>query len=224
MPSINELLEGSVSSRQPLFSDLFSKLQRDILTGRLTPGQKLTEQKISDEYEVSRTPVRECLRQLEADGLVENIPNRGAFVVGLTRENVRDIFLIKKSAEVQAVRWAVERITDPELEQLEEAFNYMAFYTKKGDVAKMININQAFHAIIYRATHNQILERQLATYQTYIRYALPASYFIPGYMDTLLEEHRAIYSAFLTKDPSAGEQATRTHLERAYVRHYGPSL
>ncbi len=221
MASLNELLEGAASYQKSLFNEIFFNLRRDILTGKLMRGEKLTEKKLCEEYEVSRTPIRESLRQLEEEGLVENIPNRGSFVTGLSPENIRDIFLIKKNAEIPAVRWAVERITGEELDQIEEVFNFMVFYTRKNDVAKMIDINGTFHTIIYKATHNRILERQLSAYQTYIRYALPASYFTPGYMDILLEEHRAIYSAFLTGDPEAGEQAARTHLEQAYIRHYG---
>ena len=75
--SIIQYLEDGKTSNQPLSTNLYSELQEDILTGKLKAGEKLTEQKICDEYKVSRTPVREALRQLEMDGLIENIPNRG---------------------------------------------------------------------------------------------------------------------------------------------------
>lgn len=114
-------------TNQPLSSNLFSRLQTDILTGKIRSGEKLTEQKICEQYSVSRTPVREALRQLETDGLVESIPNRGAYVIGLSQQDIEDMYQLRKIYEIQAVRWAVERITDEELDQLEETFEFMEF-------------------------------------------------------------------------------------------------
>ena len=102
-------------SNAPLSTSLLGKIQKDILTGKLRPGQKLTEQELCKAYGVSRTPVREALRQLETDGLVENILNRGAFVVGMTEQDYRDMFELRKAYEVQAVKWAIERISDSEM-------------------------------------------------------------------------------------------------------------
>ena len=104
----------------PMSTGLLAKLQKDILTGRFQPGEKLTEQALCKEYGVSRTPIREALRQLEENGLVENRLNRGAFVIGLTEQDYEDMFELRKAYEVQAVKWAIERITDEEMEKLEE--------------------------------------------------------------------------------------------------------
>ncbi|MBQ1401485.1 MAG: GntR family transcriptional regulator, partial [Firmicutes bacterium] len=103
--------EDITNSSLPLSNNLYSMLQRDILMGKLKEGEKLTEQRLCDEYSVSRTPVREALRQLEINGLVENIPNRGSFVVGMSERDIRDIFDLRMVNEVQAVRWAIQRIT-----------------------------------------------------------------------------------------------------------------
>ena len=90
--SIIQYLEDGKTGNQPLSTNLYTELQEDVLTGKLKPGEKLTEQKICNEYKVSRTPVREALRQLEMDGLIENIPNRGAFVLGLSTQDLEDMF------------------------------------------------------------------------------------------------------------------------------------
>ena len=105
-------------SNAPMSMSLLAKLQRDILTGKYRPGQKLTEQNLCKEYGVSRTPIREALRQLETDGLVENILNRGSFVIGLSRQDFEDMFELRKAYEIQAVRWAIERITEEEMDRL----------------------------------------------------------------------------------------------------------
>lgn len=218
--SIIQYLEDDRPSNLPLSNDLFVKLREDILSGKLASGDKLTESRICKEYGLSRTPVREAFFQLEADGLIENIPNRGAFVVGLSKQDIHDIKVLRAQSEVQAVRWAIERITDEELEELQETFEFMEFYTMKNDVPKMLNINTAFHQIIYNATHNRMLIQQLLGYQLYLRHCDPSNYFAPGYLREVLSEHREIFEAFETGDADAGAEAMRTHLQNADNRKF----
>ncbi|MEG2053208.1 MAG: GntR family transcriptional regulator, partial [Bacilli bacterium] len=96
-----QYLDENKSTNQPLSTNLFNELQIDILSGKLKTGDKLTEKRICDEYKVSRTPVREALRQLEMDGLIENIPNKGAFVLGLSPQDIEDMHILRKVYEVQ---------------------------------------------------------------------------------------------------------------------------
>lgn len=154
----------------PISSVLFSQLQKDILTGKLKAGQKLTEQELCKEYKVSRTPIREALRQLETDGLVENILNRGAFVIGMSDQDYEDMFDLRKIYEMQAVRWAIMRITEEEMDRLEETFEFMEFYTLRNDIDKMLTINTGFHQVIYDASHNRMLKKLLSSYQGYLKY------------------------------------------------------
>jgi len=163
--------ENAKSQNLPISNNLFSKLQKDILQGKMRAGEKLTEQSICDKYKVSRTPVREALRQLEMEGLIETIPNRGAFVIGFSSQDMADMYELRKAYEVQAVKWAIERITDEEMEDLEETFEFMEFYTQKNDIDKMLNINTGFHQLIYTASHNRMLQHVLSSYQIYIKHS-----------------------------------------------------
>ena len=176
--------------------------------------------KICNEYGVSRTPVREALRQLESDGLIETIPNRGAFVVGLSQQDLNDIYILRAMGEVQAVRWGIERITDEEMEELNETFEFMEFYTMKNDIPKMLNINIAFHQIIYNAAHNRMLNQQLTSYQLYLRHCNPSNYYAPNYLRDVLAEHRNIYDAFEARDIEAGAQAMQRHMENSTKRKF----
>lgn len=205
-------------SNAPISSSLFSKLQKDILTGELKPGQKLTEQDICKKYKISRTPVREALRQLETDGLVENILNRGAFVVGLSQQDFEDMFELRKAYEVQAVKWAIQRITDDEMDALEETFEFMEFYTLRNDVDKMLTINTGFHQIIYEASHNRMLRQLLSSYQTYLKYRSQEDVYKDDYLSAVLEEHRMIFKAFKEKDIEAGAEAMERHIENSKKR------
>jgi DNA-binding GntR family transcriptional regulator len=203
-----------------LSTDLFSNLRKDILQGKLRQGEKLTEQQICDEYNVSRTPVREAFRQLELEGFIETIPNRGAFVVGFSSQDIKDMYELRKSYEVLAVKWAIERITKEEYEKLEEAFEFMEFYTQKQDMEKMLNINMNFHELIYRASHNRMLYHILSSYQLYIKQSRTQnrSDVSSGYLDEILAEHRAIFESFRNKDVEGGIAAVSRHLDNAKQR------
>ena len=208
-------------SNAPLSTSLLGKLQKDILTGKLKPGQKLKEQELCKAYGVSRTPVREALRQLETDGLVENILNRGAFVVGMTQQDYEDMFELRKAYEIQAVRWAIERITENEMDKLEETFEFMEFYTMRNDIDKMLTINSGFHQVIYEASHNRMLKKLLSSYQGFLKYKGLESAYDDNYLETVLEEHRAIFKAFKDRDVQEGAAAMERHIELAKQRRCG---
>ncbi len=202
-----------------LSTDLFSSLRKDILQGRLRQGEKLTEQQVCDEYKVSRTPVREAFKQLELEGFIEMIPNRGAFVTGFSHQDIMDMYELRKAYEVLAVKWAMERITKEEFEKLEEAFEFMEFYTQKKDVEKMLNINMNFHELIYKASHNRMLYQILSSYQIYIKQSKTTrSEVSDTYLDEVLQEHRAIFEAFQAEDVDAAVEAVSRHLDNAKLR------
>ncbi|HYE67862.1 MAG TPA: GntR family transcriptional regulator, partial [Anaerovoracaceae bacterium] len=164
-------------------------------------------------------PVREAFRQLELEGFIETIPNRGAFVVGFSDQDIQDMYELRKSYEVLAVKWAIERITKDEYEKLEESFEFMEFYTQKKDVEKMLNINMNFHELIYKASHNRMLYHILSSYQLYIKQSKSPNRDVSStYLDEILQEHRAIFEAFKSKDTKAGIDAVSRHLDHAKRR------
>ena len=210
--------DNNQKNSKSLAENLFSALQIDILTGKFRPGEKLTEQHICDEYGVSRTPVREALHQLEKDGLIENIPNRGAFVLGFTEQDIEDMYELRCAYEVQAVRWATARITEDELDKLEETFEFMQFYTLKNDFEKMRSINTTFHELIYEAAHNRMLEQALSSYLLYMRHLRKTPADTKTYLDLVLEEHRAIFEAIRDGDADAGAAAMTAHMASSKAR------
>ncbi len=190
----------------------------EILTGILRPGKHLVEQQLCERYQLSRTPVREVLKNLEILGLIELIPNRGAIVCGLPASTVDDLFYMKALLYPQCVRWAVERITPEEFSMLEETFAFMEFYTATDDIEKMQKINRGFDAIIYNACHNHEMESALLRYDFFIRYANADVKYPINYLSTVLEEHRAIFDAFRTRNPEAGQDAAQAHAFRSMLR------
>ena len=213
--------EITEESKTPVSTGLLARMQEDILTGEMRPGEKIIEQKLCEKYGASRTPVREALKQLEADGLVEYILNRGYFVIGMSDQDFEDMFDLRKACEIQAVKWAIERITEEEKERLEETFEFMEFYTMRSDTEKMLVINAGFHQIIYEASKNRMLQKLLTSLQNYLKYKSPEVVQQDNYLTTVLEEHRAIFKAFMDDDPREGGRAMEIHINRAKERRCG---
>jgi DNA-binding GntR family transcriptional regulator len=209
---------GIKATGSTLSSNLYYQLRKDILEGKVRSGEKLSEQQVCNLYGISRTPVREAFRQLELEGLIETIPNRGAFVVGLSIQDIKDLYEMRKAFEIIAVRWAIQRITKEEMEYLEEAYDFMEFYTMKKDAEKMLNINMNFHELIYQAAHNRMLAHTLSVYQYYIMETKVNSAYLDGQLEVVLDEHKKIFEAFVNKDSEAAVKAITIHLDNARIR------
>ncbi len=208
----------------PLSINIFIRLREDILHGKLKTGEKLTENRICSEYNVSRTPVREAFRLLEQEDLIQTIPNRGAFVMGFSQQDIADMYDMRREYEILAFRWAVSRMTEEELERIRYEYDLMEFYTGKGEHAKAADHNMHFHELIYEASHNRMLIRILTSYQYYSRLLKEGVEENPDDaepMDELLEEHYEILRALEDRDIKRGTAAVNSHLERSKKRAVG---
>ena len=205
-------------SNQPLSAGLYQEIQKDILSGAIPSDSKLTEAAVCKRYNVSRTPVREAFRQLEADGLIENIPNRGAFVTGLTRRDISDLFDLRTLFEIQAVEWAIKRMSAEDIDALRETVEFMEFYTLKDDIEKVLSFNSQFHNIIYAGTKDRMIQKTLSAYQTYLKHSAPAKTFTGDYLRTILDEHKEIFAAVEQKNVAAGRKAMEYHMEQSKLR------
>ena len=201
-----------------LSSELAARIRIEILTERYLPGDKVTEQSFSERYGVSRTPVREALKNLEAEGLIEMIPNRGAFVVGVTEDEIKDLYALRMNAEMQAVRWATLRRTKEEMEALEESLDFMVFYTQRLDTKRMRSINAGFHHRIAVAAHNRILLEELNRMQEILRYSVRVQPYREEDLPEILEEHKLIFAAILHRESEEGAAAMQTHVRNSLKR------
>ena len=115
-----------------LGNKIFTVLRDKILNEEYTQGQKLNEVALSKELNISRTPIREALKQLELEGLVKSIPNKGVYVLGFSHRDIDDMLEIRYALEGLAIQLAIERINDEELEKIKEVYDLMEFYAEKG--------------------------------------------------------------------------------------------
>ncbi len=211
-------------SSQPLSAGLYQEIQKDILSGALPSDSKLTEATVCKRYGVSRTPVREAFRQLESDGLIENIPNRGAYVRGLNKREISDLFDLRTLFEIQAVEWAIKRMSAEDIDQLRETMEFMEFYTLKDDIEKVLSFNTQFHNTIYAGTKDRMIQKTLSTYQLYLKHSAPARTFSGEYLKHVLEEHKAIFDAFENKNVAAGRKAMEYHMQQSKLRRISEFL
>lgn len=159
----------------PLREAVFGSLKKAIVEGLLKPGQAIVENKIATELSVSRTPVREAIRMLEAEGLVTFLPGRKAIVSAPTVREVEDIYEIRLLVETEALR----RITPGQsalIEELEEYTRIADEHFERGDIAEMGRVNTRFHLAIITAFNNEKLQQVVAplhdTIARFLRYTL----------------------------------------------------
>lgn len=212
---------GSTAKEQntgPAREALYGELRADILTRRIRDGAKLSEAYICKRYQVSRTPAREALLQLESEGLVQMIPNRGAFVSALSDRDISDIFEMRRLLEAQATDWAIRRMSSDDIEILYETLDLMELYTLRGDAAMIAEFEERFHSIIYEGSGDRLLRNTLLTYQAYLRHTLPVSERSLNQLEDILKEHRAIYQAIEARDVTAGRKAAEEHVRRSKAR------
>ncbi len=194
---------------------VFTRLQNDILNGKYEPGESLVETKLSEELGVSRTPVREAIRQLELEGLVQSIPNKGVTVNGISSQDIEDIYTIRMLIEGLAARWAAEKITPAELRELKEALELEEFYTRKNDAGQLMHFDSRFHDIVFKASKSKPLMQTLSTFHHYVQRARNASLTNPDRAKQVLREHKAILQAIMEHDADKAEKLTTDHVRNA---------
>lgn len=194
---------------------IFEKIREDVLNDVYKSGEKIIEAKVAEEMGVSRTPVREALKQLELDGLVENIPNRGVIVKGVTTGDIDDIYEMRLAIEGIAARWSVERMSEETLKDLKEIYELMEFYTVKKDIDKIFELNTRFHEVIYKAACSRYLEHVLSDFQQFIKSTRKRSLETEGRAEEALTEHYAVLEAFLARDAEAAIKALVNHIEHS---------
>lgn len=198
--------------------DLFIRLRNDILQGKFAAGAKLSEQRICDEYMVSRTPVREAFQKLELEGVIEIFPNRGAFVAQQSKRDIDDVYEIMKALEAVAIKLAIERISKEKMDELKEQFELMEFYTMKKDLEKLRLVNEQFHNSIYEATKNPMLIQTLSSCQTRVRNNQFRKEQGLEFLDEELAEHEAILMALAAGDKETAVAAAIRHIRNGKRR------
>jgi DNA-binding GntR family transcriptional regulator len=195
-----------------LHEQVAQRLRQMLVEGRIAPGAKLNERELAELLNVSRTPLREGIKMLAAEGLVELLPNRGAIAVSLSEADVLNTFEVMAGLEAQAGELAAERITPAELAEIQAMqFEMMAAYTR-GDLSAYYAINSRIHGAISAAAKNP----GLSTVYKQVNARLQALRFRSNQdgekWKRAVKEHERMVEALTAHDPAAMREVLLTHL------------
>ncbi len=208
-----------LDDKQSLTTKVYRHLRDDILEGKYHTGDLLIETKLANELAVSRTPIREALKQLELEDLVTSIPNRGVMVRGFSAQDIDDIFAIRQLLEGQAAYWAAERIDSHALSHLTETIELMELYTRKNDAEKLAKLDTEFHDIIFSACNSRTLKHILASLHQHLQSARRGTLLRTERPHKSLEEHRAIFEAIEQHKPDQAKSHMDAHVASVTSEH-----
>lgn len=191
---------------------VYDRMREDILNGVYKEHEELKEATLGEKMGVSRTPVREALRQLELEGLVEIIPNKGARVTGITKKDMDDIYQIRYLLEGLSARWATEHVTKEQLDKMEEILYLTEFHAKKENYAQVYELDSQFHELMYEASGSKLLNHILSDFHMYVTRIRKTSLADGSRSKYSTEEHRAILDAIKAHDAKRAEECAHAHV------------
>ncbi len=198
-----------------LADQVFEHIEKDILSGKYSRGEVITEGKLSAELGVSRTPIREALRRLSQEHLIEE-SGKGSVVIGISEKDLDDIFLIRKQLESLAAGMAAENHTPEQLAELKEILELQEFYVSKEDTDHIKHMDNKFHRVLYKLTGSNVFYDTLVPLHRKIQKYRRASLQSGSRAEASVSEHRRIYETIASGDRALAGATALTHIENAY--------
>lgn len=200
-----------------LSDQVFEHLENDILSGKYQRGEIITELQLCSELGVSRTPVREALRRLFQEHLVEDTP-KGTLVLGITPKDFRDMSEIRLRIEELAVRGFVENVAEDSVKALNEAVDFQEFYLSRGDVDHLRALDGRFHEIIYAGCGSLVLQDTLSRLHKKIQQYRRSSIQTPERAAHSVKEHQAILESIVARNADQAVARMNAHIQNAIRR------
>lgn len=201
------------SQHVPLRDQVLAELRQRIVDGDYPPGQRLTEDRLAEDFGVSRNPVREALRVVHAEGFVELVPRRGAFVALPDVATVADLFAVRERLETLAARLAAERATAADVARLRALLGTAREATNRGDLARVAELNSELHLEIIRITGNRWLASMAGAMYLQVRWVfrIGAAERAPHSW----QEHIRLVDAIAAGDTDGAQAAAAAHVYAA---------
>jgi len=209
---VNERDLRAPDVRKTRAEELRAQLADDIVRGILIPGQTLDEMELARRFGVSRTPVREAIRQLAASGLVDTRPHRGAVVARPSHERILGMFEAMAELEALCAGVAAERMTAGERYALEAVHEQLRVLIQSGDPQRYHEVNEAFHATIYAGAHNDYLAEMTLATRTRVQPFRRAQFRLLGRLAKSHIEHDHVVLAIVRGDRAGAARAMRAHI------------
>jgi DNA-binding GntR family transcriptional regulator len=201
------------SSTRGLGQKAYQTLVEEIQDGSLTPSSRIVEGELAARLNMSRTPVREALQRLEAEGLLAHEPRKGLILLGLTQEKIVELYRMREVLEGAAAAFAAQHASNAEIEVLQQLCRHE--HEVSEDPVKGGRHNRQLHQSIFRAAHNSYLLRNLSTLTSSL--ALLGNYtrHVEGRADQAAHEHAEIVAAIASRDAARAEEVARAHIRAA---------
>lgn len=205
----------NLDNYQPVRQEAYQALREAILTGRLEPGTRLVEREIARQLGVSRTPVREAIRKLELEGLVEHQPRRGVVVARMSTREAFEVYSIRAVLEGLAARLAAEHINQVQLRRLNEIVDAMERACEEDDNERLQELHQEFNETVWSAAESPRLHQMINNLADYIVGFTRVGYGVPGRVRAATREHRELVEALARGDGEKAEKLARQHIENS---------
>jgi len=199
--------------RRALYQQVADRLRKRIYDHQLPPGEPIDEKALCASFGISRTPLREALKVLHSEGLVDLVPRRGCFVKHVDVEELRELFPVMAVLEGLCAREAAQRSDEADLQRLEALHARLEQHAAAGDVDAYYEDNFLFHQAVQELSRNRWLQRVTVDLRKILRLARHTQLTVAGRLQGSLEEHRRIMDAFRRRDPQAVEQFMKEHLD-----------
>lgn len=203
----------TITRNMPLRDQIYQLVRRAIVTGRLAPGSPVNEIEIAERLGTSRTPVREAVKRVEDEGLIDVRAQAGTFVTPISRRQVQEAYIIRIALERESVRHAAETISADGVQRLRDIIDLHALSVKRSRFEDAIDHDDAFHRVIAEVNGYSMLWRVVDITKAQMDRCRLLSLPSPGAGETTIEQHSAIVDALEAHDPEAAERAIREHLE-----------
>ena len=211
---MNAPLPHSRLKPRPLYEEVAELLRQRIFAGKasdLQPGAWIDELKLAQEYGISRTPLREAIKVLAAEGLVTMKMRRGAYVTEVNAKDLRDVFHLMAVLEADAAGTVASTATAAQLQELEVLHQQLEKSTK--DRVKFFQLNEAFHVKLLEIANNKWRDQMVADLRKVMKLNRAQSLLKAGRIEESLAEHAAIMAALTSRDAAAAQAAMRAHIE-----------
>ncbi len=197
-----------------LHDEVADRLRESIFAGELAPGSFIDETALCERMKISRTPLREALKVLAAEGLVRHEPRRGSFVNQVTEQDLDDIFPVIALLEGRCAYEAARNASDADLATLEGLHDKLNRHARAKRINDYYEANHAIHEAIIKLAANRWLAQVIGDLRKILRLARLQQLHAPGRLEQSLSEHMAVFAALKARDSEGAEAAMRTHLTR----------
>ena len=205
---------SKILASRPLYEEVADQLRVRIFAHELAPGTWIDEQNLAKEFGISRTPLREAIKVLAAEGLITMKLRRGAYVTEVNRGDLEQIFTILSLLEGQAAKEAATKAQEKDLNDLDDMHLRLEKAAADRNLDQFFEVNVRFHERIIAIANNPWMTGVIADLRKVLKLQRKDSLSRSGRLQSSLSEHREILKALLKRDPIAAEQAMRTHLAR----------